>query len=132
MNKDIALKLALKELVFYRDWAQCQDWRDESQTAITAIKEALAQETPACPQGIIEFACELEGVDLVCHLEYIPEELGSLDSHGLSNEPDYAETMELVSAYIKGTDIDIGHLLLQGLVDHITTTALEDYKNDDL
>ena len=43
MNKDIALKLALKELVFYRDWAQCQDWRDESQTAITAIKEALAQ-----------------------------------------------------------------------------------------
>ena len=43
MNKDIALKLALKELVFYRDWAQCQDWRDESQTAITAIKEALPQ-----------------------------------------------------------------------------------------
>ena len=46
MNKDIALKLALKELVFYRDWAQCQDWRDESQTAITAIKEALAQLEP--------------------------------------------------------------------------------------
>ena len=88
--------------------------------------------TPPCPQGIIEFACELEGVDLVCHLEYIPEELGSLDSDGLPNEPDYGETMELVSAYIKGTDIDIGHLLLQGLVDHITTTALEDYKNDDL
>ncbi len=88
--------------------------------------------TPACPQGIIEFACELEGVDLVCHLEYMPEELGSLDGDGLPSEPDYAETMELVSAYIKGTDIDIGHLLLQGLVDHITTTALEDYKNDDL
>jgi hypothetical protein len=88
--------------------------------------------TPACPQGIIEFACELEGVDLVCHLEHIPEELGSLDGDGLPSEPDYAETMELVSAYIKGTDIDIGHLLLQGLVDHITTTALEDFKNDDL
>ena len=88
--------------------------------------------TPACPQGIIEFACELEGVDLVCHLEYIPEELGALDGLGLRDEPDYGETMELVSAYIKGTDIDIGHLLLQGLVDHITTTALEDYKNDDL
>jgi hypothetical protein len=86
--------------------------------------------TPACPQGIIEFECELEGVDLVCHLEYIPEELGSLDSHGLSNEPDYPETMELVSAYIRGTDIDIGHLLMQNLVDHITTTALEDMKND--
>ena len=92
-----------------------------------------SHEPHAClPQGIIEFACELEGVDLVCHLEYVPEELGSLDGDGLPNEPDYGETMELVSAYIKGTDIDIGHLLLQGLVDHITTTALEDYKNDDL
>jgi hypothetical protein len=88
--------------------------------------------TPACPQGIIEFECELEGVDLVCHLEYIPEEIGALDSRGLSDEPDYPETMELVSAYIKGTDVDIGHLLLQYLVDHITTTALEDFKNDDL
>ena len=96
------------------------------------LKETSMKPTPACPQGIIEFECELEGVDLVCHLEYIPEELGSLDSDGLPNEPDYGETMELVSAYIKGTDIDIGHLLLQGLVDHITTTALEDYKNDDL
>jgi hypothetical protein len=38
--------------------------------------------------------------------------------------------MELVSAYIRGTDVDIGHLLMQGLVDHITTTALEDFKND--
>ena len=88
--------------------------------------------TPACPQGIIEFECELEGVDLVCHLEYIPEEIGSLDSHGLPYEPDYPETMELVNAYVKGTDIDIGHLLMQNLVDHITTTALEDYQNDDL
>ncbi len=88
--------------------------------------------TPACPKGLTEFSCELEGVDLVCHLEYVPEELGALDGYGLRSEPDYAETMELVSAYIKGTDIDIGHLLLQGLVDHITTTALEDYKNDDL
>jgi hypothetical protein len=88
--------------------------------------------TPACPQGLTQYECAVEGVDLVCFLEYMPEELGSLDSDGLSNEPDYGETMELVSAYIKGTDIDIGHLLLQGLVDHITTTALEDFKNDDL
>jgi hypothetical protein len=86
--------------------------------------------TPACPQGIMEFECEVEGVDLVCHLEYIPSELGSLDSDGLLNEPDYPENMELVNAYVKGTDVDIGHLLLQYLVDHITTTALEDMKND--
>ena len=88
--------------------------------------------TPARPKGLVEFECEVEGVDLVCYLEYTPEELGSRDSRGLPNEPDTAEDMDLVNAYVKGTDIDIGHLLLQSLVDHITTTALEDMKNDDL
>jgi protein tyrosine phosphatase (PTP) superfamily phosphohydrolase (DUF442 family) len=42
MTKDEALNLAQKELIFYRDFANCQDWRDESQVVITAIKEALA------------------------------------------------------------------------------------------
>ena len=84
-----------------------------------------------CPKDLMAFECEVEGVELLCFLEYIPEELGSRDSRGLPNEPDYPETMELVNAYVKGTDIDIGHLLLQSLVDHITTTALEDFKNDD-
>jgi hypothetical protein len=88
--------------------------------------------TPVCPKGLNEYEVEVEGVDLVCYLEYTPEELGSRDSNGLPNEPDYPEDMELVNAYVKGTDIDIGHLLLQGIVDHITTTALEDFKNDDL
>jgi hypothetical protein len=27
--------------------------------------------TPTCPPGLIEYVCEVEGVDLVCHLEYI-------------------------------------------------------------
>jgi hypothetical protein len=88
--------------------------------------------TPACPNSLTQYECEVEDVDLVCFLEYMPEELGSRDSRGLPNEPDYPETMELVNAYVKGTDVDIGHLLMQGLVDHITTTALEDFKNDDL
>ena len=88
--------------------------------------------TPACPQGLTEYACEVEGVDLVCFLEYTPDEEGSLNSHGLLNEPGTYENLELVNAYVKGTDVDIGHLLLQYLVDHITTTALEDLKNDDL
>ena len=86
--------------------------------------------TPKCPKGFIEYACEVEGVELVCHLEYVPNEYGSQDSMGLLYEPDSEESMELVNAYIAGTDIDIGHLLLQYLVDHITTTALEDMKND--
>jgi hypothetical protein len=49
MTKDEALNLAQKELIFYRDFANCQDWRDESQVVITAIKEILShpeQEPP--------------------------------------------------------------------------------------
>jgi hypothetical protein len=87
--------------------------------------------TPACPKGLTQYECEVEGVDLVCFLEYTPDEEGSRDSYGLLNEPGTSENLELVNAYVKGTDIDIGHLLLQYLVDHITTTALEDFKNDD-
>ncbi len=128
---------------------QCRD-------AITAIKDALEAKdepwtpddmayrpdglpqrpwvglTPACPNGLTQYECELEGVDLVCFLEYTPDEEGSRDSHGLLNEPGTSENLELVNAYVRGTDVDIGHLLLQYLVDHITTTALEDFKNDDI
>jgi hypothetical protein len=87
--------------------------------------------TPACPKGLTQYECEVEGVDLVCFLEYTPDEEGSRDSRGLLNEPGTSENLELVNAYVKSTDVDIGHLLLQYLVDHITTTALEDFKNDD-
>ena len=90
------------------------------------------QPTPACPQGLTQYECAVEGVDLVCFLEYTPDEEGSRDSRGLLDEPGTYENLELVNAYVKGTDVDIGHLLLQYLVDHITTTALEDLKNDDL
>lgn len=86
--------------------------------------------TPSCPRGLTEYACEVEGVDLVCYLEHTPFEDVGRDSYGLPSEPSTAEDMDLVNAYIKGTDIDIGHLLLQGIVDHITTTALEDMKHD--
>jgi hypothetical protein len=84
--------------------------------------------TPECPDGLIEFACEVEGVVLVCFLEYCPADYGSKDSMGLAYEPDQDESMDLVNAYLLGTDIDIAHLLMQSLVDHITTTALEDLK----
>jgi hypothetical protein len=141
MNKDKALELALKELLFYRDYARCPEWREKSQIAIGAIKQvtglpipykATVHVSPNCPQGLVEYACEVEGVDLVCFLEYTPDEEGSRDSRGLLDEPGTFENLELVNAYVKGTDVDIGHLLLQYLVDHITTTALEDFKNDDL
>jgi hypothetical protein len=102
-----------------------QDSRLEPQRILVGL-------TPACPKGLTEYECEVEGVDLVCFLEYTPDEEGSRDSYGLLNEPGTSENLELVNAYVKGTDVDIGHLLLQYLVDHITTTALEDFKNDDL
>jgi hypothetical protein len=88
--------------------------------------------TPSCPKGLLEYHCDIEGVDVVCFLDFTPEEFGSRDHYGLPNEPDYPETMELVNAYVKGTDVDIGHLLMQSLVDELTTQALEDFKNDDL
>jgi hypothetical protein len=88
--------------------------------------------TPECPKGLFEFACEVEGVDLVCFLEYCPAEFGSKDSMGLNYEPDQDEGMDLVNAYITGTDVDIAHLFMQSIVDHITTTSLEQLINDSL
>jgi len=78
---------------------------------------------PTCPPDLYEFIADCEGVELTCHLEYEPEEIGSTDSEGLRNEPDYAETMNLVHAYTNG--VDIAHLLMQSLVDHICQSALE-------
>ena len=127
MNKDKALDLALKELLFYRDFANCPDWRDESQVAITAIKEVLEQPTPVCPKGLFEFECWIEDVCLTCFLEYSPEEKGSVDSHGSPYEPDFEECMTLNNAYVTNTDLDIAHLLLQSMVDHIEVTALEKF-----
>ena len=127
MSKVKALDLALKELLFYRDFANCPDWRDESQVAITAIKEVLAQETPACPKDLFEFECWIEDVCLTCFLEYSPEEKGSVDSLGSPYEPDFEECMTLNNAYIAGTDVDIAHMILQGFVDHIEVSALKKY-----
>ena len=129
MSKVKALDLALKELLFYRDFANCPDWREESQVAITAIKEVLAQETPACPRGLFQFECCIEDVDLICFLEYSPEEKGSVDSLGSPYEPDFEECMTLNNAYIAGTDVDIAHMILQSMVDHIEVSALEKYND---
>ena len=86
--------------------------------------------TPACPKDLYQFDCEIEGVDLICFLEYSPEEKGSTDSYGSPYEPDLEESMVLNNAYIAGTDVDIAHMILQSLVDHIEVTALEKYKDN--
>ena len=83
--------------------------------------------TPSCPRGLFQFECCIEDVDLVCFLEYSPEEKGSVDSLGSPYEPDLEEGMMLNNAYIAGTDVDIAHMILQSLVDHIEVTALEKF-----
>jgi hypothetical protein len=86
--------------------------------------------TPSCPRDLYEFKAIVEDVDLVCFLEYSPEEKGSTDSLGAPYEPDLEESMTLNNAYIFGTDVDIAHMLLQSLVDHIEVSALEKYKEN--
>ena len=133
------LRVTLKgEFIWHPDADNLIAEGDFSQSpALPHILRALRKQrtwvglTPACPQGLTEYACEVEGVDLVCFLEHTPSENVGRDSYGLPSEPGTSENLELVNAYVKGTDVDIGHLLLQYLVDHITTTALEDLKNDD-
>jgi hypothetical protein len=84
--------------------------------------------TPTCPPELYEIVVDCEGVELICHLEYEPEEIGSTDSEGLPNEPDYLETMNLINAYCNG--VDIAHLLMQSLVDNICESALEQLEKD--
>jgi len=87
----------------------------------------VMNKTPACPRGLFQFDCTVEDVALICFLEYCPAEKGSIDSYGAPYEPDLEESMTLNNAYIAGTDVDIAHMILQGLVDHIEVTALEKY-----
>ena len=85
--------------------------------------------TPNCPKDLFQFECSVEDVDLVCFLEYSPEEKGSTDSLGSPYEPDIEEGMMLNNAYIAGTDVDIAHIILQSMVDHIEVSALEKYND---
>ena len=67
-------------------------------------------------EDLYRFKCEVEGVILVCFLEHEPEEL----NHG--EAPDFPACMNLVNAYCD--KVDIAHLLMQSIVDHICEEAL--------
>ena len=67
-------------------------------------------------ETLYKFNCEVEGVTLVCFLEHEPEEL----NHG--EAPDFPACMNLVNAYCD--KVDIAHLLMQSIVDHICEEAL--------
>jgi hypothetical protein len=85
--------------------------------------------TPNCPKDLFQYDCAIEDVDLVCFLEYSPEEKGYRDSYGAPYEPDIEECMTLNNAYIADTDVDIAHMILQGFVDHIEMSALEKFND---
>jgi hypothetical protein len=67
-------------------------------------------------EDLFRIIVEVEGVTLVCFLEYEPEELNYGDA------PDVPECMNLLSASCG--DIDIAHILMQSIVDHICEEAL--------
>jgi hypothetical protein len=67
-------------------------------------------------------------VDLICHLEFVPAERGSVDSYGAPYERSFNEYMSLVSAYIDGTDIDIVAIIALVFIDVLEKQALADMK----
>jgi hypothetical protein len=67
-------------------------------------------------------------VDLICHFEYIPAERGSVDSMGAPYEADIAESVELVSVYVDGNDVDILQIVAATYLDDLERLALADFK----
>lgn len=84
--------------------------------------------TPPCPADLYEFQCTLCDVDLICHFEYIPAERGSVDSMGAPYEADIAESVELVSVYVDGNDVDILQIVAATYLDDLERLALADFK----
>ena len=73
-------------------------------------------------EDLYRFKCEVEGVTLVCFLEYEPEEINYPDA------PDIDECMNLVNAFCE--KIDIAHILMQSIVDHICEEALTQFNSE--
>ena len=73
-------------------------------------------------EDLYRIIIEVEGVTLVCFLEYEPEELNYGDA------PDFPECMNLLSASCG--DTDIAHLLMQSIVDHICEEALTQFNSE--
>jgi hypothetical protein len=85
--------------------------------------------TPNCPEGAYEFEITLDDVDLVCHLDYVPEEKGSTGSLGDPYEADIDEGMDLFAVYVADSDVDIKSLMAATYWDHIERLALIAYKD---
>jgi hypothetical protein len=84
--------------------------------------------TPPCPADLFEFQCTLCDVDLVCHFEYIPAERGSVDAMGAPYEANIDESVELISVYVNGSDVDILQIIAATYWDDLERLALADLK----
>ena len=73
-------------------------------------------------ETLYKFNCEVEGVELTCHLEYEPAEF----NHG--EAPDFPACMNLVNAFCD--KVDIAHLLMQSIADHICEEALTQFNSE--
>ena len=85
--------------------------------------------TPNCPLNSYQYEVTLCDVDLVCHLDYVPAEQGSRGSWGDLLEPDFSDEMDLIAAYVAGTDIDLLPILASTFMDHIERLALANFKD---
>jgi hypothetical protein len=86
--------------------------------------------TPPCPKGLFEYRCEYCDIDLVCHLEYYPEEIGSVDSYGAPYEPNTDEAMDLVAIYIAGTDVEVLPIIAATFIKDIENFALIEFRDN--
>ena len=73
-------------------------------------------------EDLFRIIVEVEGVTLVCFLEHEPAEL----NHG--EAPDFPACMNLVNAFCE--KIDIAHILMQSIVDHICEEALTQFNSE--
>ena len=88
------------------------------------MKTEVNKSIPPCPKGLEVYEITLDGVKLTVHLEYEPEEVGSI-TNGMQNEPDIAECVNIHAVYVDGpTNISI--LLSDELMHEIQSTYLYD------
>lgn len=88
------------------------------------MKTEVNKNIPPCPQGLVVYEIEIEGVDLTVHLEYEAEELGSY-TDGMQNEPDVPEEVNVHAVYVDGPT-NISTLLSDELIHEIQSTYLYD------
>ena len=74
---------------------------------------------------LFEFTGESAGVELLCFFEHLPDENISFEDSSVY-EPLGPQHIKLVAAFTLDSDTNIAHLLLQHVVDDITTQAMKD------